>query len=122
MADGSHLGFDPYMTLNRKNNHTDGISVFKLVKKEVLHEILGFFCQKLKIRYGRRQPFWIYANKHMKEKNETSPLHQILFFICWMTCVQNFITLPGFKLSCGEYHKVKARETWTGSNPALAGT
>ena len=35
----------------------------------------------------------------MKEKNETSPVHQILFYICWMTCVQNFKTLSGFKLS-----------------------
>ena len=97
------------MTLNRKNNHTNAISVFKLVENEVLHEILGLFCQKLKIQYGRRQPFWIYANKHMKEKNERSPLHQILFYICWMTCVQNFITLSGFKLSCGVYHKAKGQ-------------
>ena len=99
MADGSHLGFNPYMTLNRKNNHTNGISVFKLVKNEVLHKIPGLFYQKLKIQYGRQQPFWISANKHMKGKNETSHLHQILFYICWMTCVQNFITLSGFKLS-----------------------
>ena len=48
MADYSHHGFDPWMTLNRKNNHTNGFSVFKLVKNEVLHEILGLFCQKLK--------------------------------------------------------------------------
>ena len=100
------------MTLNRKNYHTNGISVFKLVKNEVLHEILGFFCQKLKIQYGRRQPFWIYANKYMKGKNETLPLHQILFYICWMTCVQNFIILSVFKLSCGVYYKVKGDMDW----------
>ena len=87
------------MTLNSKNNHTNRICVFKLVKNNVLHEILGLFCQKLKIQYARRMQFWIYANKHMKEKNEASPLHQILFYIWWMTCVQNFITLSGFKLS-----------------------
>ena len=61
------------MTLNCKNNHTNGISVFKLVKNEVLHEILGLFCQKVKIQYGRRQPFWIYANKHMKGKMKHRP-------------------------------------------------
>ena len=41
------------MMLNHKKNH---ISVFKLVKNEVLHKILGLFCQKLKIQYGRQQP------------------------------------------------------------------
>ena len=35
------------MTLNRKNNHTNGISVFKLVKNEVLHEIVGLLCQNI---------------------------------------------------------------------------
>ena len=87
------------MTLNHENNHTSGISAFKLVKNEVLHKILWLFCQKLKIQYGRLQSFWFNANKHMKEENETSPQHQILFYICWMKCVQNCITLSGFKLS-----------------------
>ena len=39
------------MTLERKNNHSNEISVFKLGKNEVLHKILGLFCQKLKIKY-----------------------------------------------------------------------
>ena len=55
-CDGNHLGFDVYMTLNRKNNHANGISVFKLVKNEVSHTILGIFCQKLKIQDGQREP------------------------------------------------------------------
>ena len=56
------------MTLNPKINHTNGISVFKLVKNEVLYKILGRSCQKLKIQDGQRKPFWIDANKHIKEK------------------------------------------------------
>ena len=44
------------MTLNRKINHTNEINVFKLVKNEVLHEILGLLCQNIKIQDGRRQP------------------------------------------------------------------
>ena len=44
------------MTLKSKNNHTNGINVFKLVKNEVLHEILGLLCQNIKIQDGRRQP------------------------------------------------------------------
>ena len=44
------------MTLNRKNNHTNGISVFKLVEIEVLHEILGLLWQKMKFQDGRRVP------------------------------------------------------------------
>ena len=63
------------MTFNRKNNNVNVISVFKLVKNEELYEILWLFCQKLKIQDGRRRLFWIDANKHMKEKNEASPLH-----------------------------------------------
>ena len=39
------------MTLKRKNNHSNEISVFKLGKHEVLHKIPGLFCQKLKIQY-----------------------------------------------------------------------
>ena len=42
------------MTLNRKNNHANGISVLRLVKNEVLHKILRISCQKLKIQDGRR--------------------------------------------------------------------
>ena len=45
------------MTLTLKNNHTSGISAFKLVKNEVLHNILRLFCQELKFQEGRRQPF-----------------------------------------------------------------
>ena len=45
------------MTLNRKNNQTNGISVFKLGENEVLHKILGILCQKLKIQDDQRKPF-----------------------------------------------------------------
>ena len=55
------------------------MSVLKLAKNEVLHTILGLFCKKVKIQDGRRRPFGIYAkNKHIKEENQTLPLHQIL--------------------------------------------
>ena len=54
--DDNHLDFDLYMTLNRKNNHANGISVLKFVKNEVLHKILEIFCQKLKFQDGRRKP------------------------------------------------------------------
>ena len=53
------------MILNRNNNHTNKISVLNLVKNEVLHNILGIFCKKLKIQDGRRKP-WIYANNPIK--------------------------------------------------------
>ena len=66
MAGDSHLAVDPYMTFNRKNKHTNEIGVFKLGKNKVLHKILGLICQKFKIQDGRRQPFWIYANKHIE--------------------------------------------------------
>ena len=56
VCDCNHLGFDLWMTLNRKNNHTNRISVLKLVKNEVLNKILGTFCEKLKIQDGRRKP------------------------------------------------------------------
>ena len=65
------------MTFNHKNNHTNAIGVYKSVKNEILHKILGLICQKLQIQDGRGLPSWIYANKHIKEKNETSPLHQM---------------------------------------------
>ena len=41
------------MTLKRENNHSTEFSVFKLVENEILHKILGLFCQKLKIQDGR---------------------------------------------------------------------
>ena len=58
-----------YMWLGGVIPHSySGISVFKLVKNEVLHKILGIFCQKLKIQDVQWRPFWIYAKKHIKEK------------------------------------------------------
>ena len=48
-----HIVLDPQMTLNRKNNYSTKFSVFKLVKNEILHKILGLFCQKLKIQDDR---------------------------------------------------------------------
>ena len=59
---GIHLGLDHQMTLKRKNNHSNVISVPKLVKNEVLHQILRLIFEKLKIQDGRWRPFWIYAN------------------------------------------------------------
>ena len=41
------------MTLKRKNNHPTEFSEFKLVGNEILHKIIGLFCQKLKIQDGR---------------------------------------------------------------------
>ena len=71
------------MTLNNKNNHANGISVLKLVKNEVLHKIVGIFCQKLKIQDGRRKP-WIYANKHIKEgKGVSRDRHMIMWLMQW---------------------------------------
>ena len=82
------------MTLNRKNKHTNGISVFKLVKNEVLHEILRLLRQNIKIQDGRRQPScfgpWMTLN-HKNNltsgisafklvKNEV--LHKILGLFC----------------------------------------
>ena len=60
---GIHLGFDLQTTLKRKNKHFNVISVPKLVKNEVLHQILRLLFKKLKIQDGRRRPFWIQANK-----------------------------------------------------------
>ena len=50
----SHLGFDRWMTLNRKNNHTNNISEPKLVENKVLHNIiaLAIFFQKLPFYVG----------------------------------------------------------------------
>ena len=50
---GGHIVFDLQMTIKRKNNHSTEFSVFKLVENEILHKILGLFCQKLKIQDGR---------------------------------------------------------------------
>ena len=41
-----------HVTLKRKNNHSNEFSVFKLVENEILHKILGLFCQKLNIEDG----------------------------------------------------------------------
>ena len=41
------------MTLKHTNNYSTEFSVFKLVKNEIFHKILGLFCQKLKIEDGR---------------------------------------------------------------------
>ena len=48
-----HIVLDLHITLKRKSNHSNEFSVFKLVKNEVLHKILGLFCEKLKIQDGR---------------------------------------------------------------------
>ena len=50
---GGHIVSDLQMTLKRKNNHSTEFSVFKLGENEILHKILGLFCQKLKIQDGR---------------------------------------------------------------------
>ena len=41
------------MPLKRKNNHSTEFSVFKLFENEILHKIIGLFCQKFKIQDGR---------------------------------------------------------------------
>ena len=43
----NRAGFDPRM--NRKNIHTNQISVLRLLKNEVSHKILGLSCQKFKM-------------------------------------------------------------------------
>ena len=48
-----HIVLDLYITLKRKNNYSNEFSVFKLVKNEVLHKILGLSCEKLKNQDGR---------------------------------------------------------------------
>ena len=49
-----------------------------------------------KIENGRQQPFWIYPNNQGKKWN-IPPTSDLILHICWMTCVQNFITLSGFR-------------------------
>ena len=48
-----HIVLDLHITLKRKNYHSDEFNVFKLVKNEVLHNILGLSSEKLKIQDGR---------------------------------------------------------------------
>ena len=45
---GEYLCFDFWMTLKRKITHPNVTSVPKLVKNELLHQILGLLCRKLK--------------------------------------------------------------------------
>ena len=54
---GSHLCIDLWMTLKRKNNIFNVISIPKLVENEILHYILGLLCRKLQIQAGQRRPF-----------------------------------------------------------------
>ena len=54
---GSHLSFDIWMTLKRKNNIFNVNIVPKLAENEVLHYILGLLCRKLQIQDGRRRSF-----------------------------------------------------------------
>ena len=53
---GSHLSFDLWMTLKRKNNIIDVTSVPKLVENEVIHYNLGLLL-RLQIQVGQRRPF-----------------------------------------------------------------
>ena len=71
---GSHLGFDLQMTLKRKNNHFNVISVPNLVKNEVLRQILSTLFKKFKIQDSRRRPFWIYANKKICTTSQSDTL------------------------------------------------
>ena len=54
---GSHLSFDIWMTLKRKNSIFNVNSVPKLAENEVLHYILGLLCRKLQIQDGQRRSF-----------------------------------------------------------------
>ena len=88
------------MSLNHKNNHTNAISVFKLVKNEVLHEILRLLCQNIKIQDGRRQPScfdpWMTLNHKNYHTNGISAfkmvnnevLHKILRLFCQKLKIQ----------------------------------
>ena len=76
------------MTLNRKNNHANGISVLKLVKNQVLHKILKKFCQKLKIQEGRRKP-WIYANKRIRKRKTVSRDRCVIMWPMQWSCDAN---------------------------------
>ena len=61
LAISSHLSFDLWMTMKRKNNIFNIISVPKLVENEVLYYILGLLYRKLQIQVGQRRPFSILA-------------------------------------------------------------
>ena len=50
---GGHIVLDLQMTLKRKYNHSTEFNVFNLVENEILHKIIGLFCQKLKMQDGR---------------------------------------------------------------------
>ena len=57
------------MTLKRKNNHSKEIIVFRLIKNEVLHKILGFFGKKFKMADENHLGFdlkmnWNHKNSH----------------------------------------------------------
>ena len=41
-----HRGFNLHMTLKRKKNNFNVISVLKLFEEEVLHLIFGLICEK----------------------------------------------------------------------------
>ena len=63
----SHLSFDLWMTLKRKNNIFNVISVPKLVENEVLHYIVGLLYRKLQIQvsnFDRYIGFLSWNNKH----------------------------------------------------------
>ena len=49
---GGHIVLDLQMTFKRKKNRSTEFSVFKLGKNEIIHKILGLFCQTLKIQNG----------------------------------------------------------------------
>ena len=54
---GCQLIFDLWMTLKRKNDNFNVISVPKLVENDVLHYIIGLLCRKLQIQVDWRPPF-----------------------------------------------------------------
>ena len=60
---GSHLSFDLWVTLKRKNSIFNVISVPKLVEKEVLHYIRGLLCRKLQIQVDQWPPYWILGSE-----------------------------------------------------------
>ena len=89
------------MTLNCKHNHTDKISVFKLVKNLVLHEIIGLLCQNIKIQDGRQHPSQFLPLMTLNHKNnhtnrisvfklvENEVLHEILGLFCQNIKIQD---------------------------------
>ena len=69
------------MTLNDKKN----MPMESVYSNEVLHKIVGIFCQKLKIQDGRRKP-WIYANKHIKEGKSVSRDRRMIMWPMQWSC------------------------------------